>query len=110
MLSQVPSCRPTHGGSIGELGRLVRTNVAARMTGLACRTIRHLAQHSVIPGIRRGKRCWYFKVSDLLQFNARRAVACGIGLGEFKKDPLRVPIHQQGQITGGLSPSSGGAL
>lgn len=90
--------------------RLVRTNVAARITGLAARTIRHLAHHGVIPAIRKGKRCWYFKVADLLRFNARRAVAHGVDFGEFKKNPLRVPVHAQGQTTGGLSPSSGGAL
>jgi len=54
--------------------RSVRTSVAARIAGLPERTMRYYAQTGRIPAVRRGKRSWLFKVSDLLLFNVRRGV------------------------------------
>jgi hypothetical protein len=55
--------------------RYVRTNVAARITGLSSRMMRHLAQTGVIPAVRAGLRCWNYEVSDLLNFREARLVA-----------------------------------
>jgi hypothetical protein len=45
------------------------------------RTMRYYAQVGVIPAIRSGRRCWKFKLGDLLAFNESRAVAREISKG-----------------------------
>ncbi len=60
--------------------RRVRTNVAARMTGLSCRMIRHLAQCGILPAVRNGKRSWTYCVGDLEKLADTREHCLDFGL------------------------------
>jgi DNA-binding transcriptional MerR regulator len=87
-----------------EPSHLVRTSVAARIVGIPVRTLRYAAQKQLIPAIRIGNRCWYFRVDELLKFKARRA---------FRRDELDIPLQLleqlQGKLNRGLSPLARGA-
>ena len=68
----------------------VYTHAASRITCLSMRTMRHYAQMGVIPAIRRGRRCWMFRVTDLRNFNERRAFEGRSELALWPQDSLRV--------------------
>jgi len=68
----------------------VYTYAASRITCLSMRTIRHYAQTGVIPAIRRGRRCWMFKVTDLHNFNEQRAFEERCESTASPQDSLRV--------------------
>ncbi|HKM84966.1 MAG TPA: helix-turn-helix domain-containing protein [Terriglobales bacterium] len=74
------------------LSGYVYTYAAARITRLSMRTMRHHAQNGVIPAIRRGRRCWMFKVVDLYDFNERRAAERELALTAPPQDPMRVAV------------------
>lgn len=80
--------RASFGSSV--FSGYVYTYAASRITHLSMRTIRHYAQTGVIPAIRRGRRCWMFKVLDLYDFKERRAVERKFALMLWPQDPLRV--------------------
>src|ERR1044071_7063108 len=82
-----------------ELSHLVRTNTAAKIVGIPDRTLRYAAQKLIIRAARKGKRCWYFRVDDLLKFKAHIALKRG---GE-PEIPLQVLQHLQGKSNGRLS-------
>ena len=89
--------------------RSVRTSVAARITGLPERTIRYYAQTGRIPAVRCGKRCWFFKVSDLLVFNVRRGVIPSFHpTSLYQKSPTSVAALL-GEIPPRVIPPNGGA-
>jgi hypothetical protein len=89
--------------------RLVRTSVAARIARLPERTMRHYAQTRRIPAVRCGRRCWLFKVSDLLVFNVRRGVVPEFHPASLsQKSPACVAAHA-GEIQRRVIPSIGGA-
>jgi hypothetical protein len=68
----------------------VYTHAASRITCLSMRTMRHYAQTGVIPAIRRGRRCWMFRVADLATFNEQRAFERRFDCAPQPEDSLRV--------------------
>jgi hypothetical protein len=68
----------------------VYTHAASRITCLSMRTMRHYAQTGVIPAIRRGRRCWMFRVADLHIFNEQRAFGLRLESTLWPQDALRV--------------------
>jgi len=68
----------------------VYTYAASRITCLSMHTMRHYAHTGVIPAIRRGRRCWVFRVTDLHNFNEQRAVERQFALTPSTQDSLRV--------------------
>lgn len=89
----------------GNPSHSVRTNVAARIVGIPQRTLRYAAQKQFVPATRLGKRCWFFRVDELLKFKARLALKRG-GRPEI---PLQMLQHLQGKFNRGLSPLHRGA-
>ena len=90
--------------------RSVRTSTAAKITGLSERTLRLYAQTGTVPAVRRGKRCWYFKVRDLLILNIRRGHTSEFHPASWsEKSPANVAAFA-GEIRKRVIPSSGGAL
>ena len=79
---------PTFGTSGSS--RYAYTYAASRITGLSMRTMRHHAQTGLIPAVRQGRRCWKFRVSDLLDFNERRTLKRDFAATLFPQNPLRV--------------------
>ena len=75
----------------------VYTHAASRITHLSMRTMRLYAQKGVIPAIRRGRRCWMFRVIDLYDFNERRAIEREVALASPPRYSPRVPQHSQGK-------------
>jgi hypothetical protein len=70
--------------------RYVHTYAASRITGLSMRTMRHYAQTGVIPAVRQGRRCWRFRVSDLRDFDERRALKRDFAATLLSQDSPRV--------------------
>lgn len=68
----------------------VYTYAASRITRLSRRTMRHYAQTGVIPAVRRGRRCWMFRVVDLHDFNECRATEREFMSVSWSQNPLRV--------------------
>jgi hypothetical protein len=68
----------------------VYTHAASRITCLSMRTMRHYAQTGVIPAIRRGRRCWMFRVTDLRGFNEKRGFGRRLESTMRPQDSLRV--------------------
>lgn len=85
----------------------VYTYAASRITRLSMRTLRHYAQKGIIAAIRRGQRCWMFKVTDLHEFNERRAARRGFR--RVEKNPLPALQCLQGISLRGI-PSLGSVL
>lgn len=54
----------------GDLDRFVRTNVAARLTGVPPRTLRYWASTKRVDARRFGRRQWLFRLGELLRFVA----------------------------------------
>jgi hypothetical protein len=68
----------------------VYTHAASRITCLSMRTMRHYAQTGVIPAIRRGRRCWMFRATDLHNFNEERALGRRLESTLWPQNSLRV--------------------
>ena len=51
---------------------LLRVHHVASITGLSCRTVRHLAKTGHLHGIKIGQRTWIFRGSDVGEFLTRR--------------------------------------
>jgi len=86
-----------HESELPSVSGYIYTHAAARITGLSMRTMRFYAQKGFIPAIRRGRRCWMFRLIDLHEFNERRAHSAEQVSIAQSQYPLRVPQHPQGK-------------
>jgi hypothetical protein len=65
--------------------RRMRTNVAARISGLSPRMLRHLAQRGVLPAVRNGRRRWEFLASDVHKLVEFRTESAEVGIRPMYK-------------------------